>query len=90
MYNNELNTFLLVAKNGSFSGAAKEMYISKNAVMQQINLLESHLDLTLFNRTTHGVTLTNAGRVFVEEAHKILELSAQVNQSLAKYKNRRL
>lgn len=87
MYNNELNTFLLVAKNGSFSGAAKEMYISKNAVMQQINLLESHLDLTLFNRTTHGVTLTNAGRVFVEEAHKILELSAQVNQSLAKYKN---
>lgn len=87
MYNNELKTFLLVAKNGSFSGAAKEMYISKNAVMQQINLLESRLDLTLFNRTTHGVKLTNAGRVFVEEAKKMLEFSARIDQNLAEYKN---
>ena len=33
MYNGELDTFLLVTKTGSFYGAAKELYISKNAVM---------------------------------------------------------
>lgn len=39
----ELETYLSVVQNGSFSKAAKELYISPSAVFQQINNLENHL-----------------------------------------------
>ena len=45
MYNHHLDTFLCAADMGSFSRAAEELFVSPNAVMKQINLLESHLDL---------------------------------------------
>ncbi|WP_297817180.1 LysR family transcriptional regulator [uncultured Lactobacillus sp.] len=87
MNNTELNTFLLVAQCGSFSKAAKQLYISKNAVMQQINNLEANLDLTLFIRTTHGVKLTNAGRALINKAKQLQQLTKEINLSLSKYKN---
>lgn len=87
MYNEELDTFLLVAKMGSFSKAAEKMYISRNAVMQQINLLEKQTDLTLFIRTTHGVKLTNAGKVFLQQIQKFKELANNINETMQKYQN---
>lgn len=50
MYNHQLGTFIQVAGAGSFSKAAEEMFISSTAVMKQINLLESSLEVQLFNR----------------------------------------
>ena len=50
MYNPQLETFLCVAESGSFNKAAERMYISPPAVIKQINLLESSLDLQLFIR----------------------------------------
>ena len=50
MYNHQLDTFIQVADAGSFSKAAEEMFISSTAVMKQINLLESSLEVQLFNR----------------------------------------
>ncbi|EEJ72616.1 LysR family transcriptional regulator [Lactobacillus ultunensis] len=87
MNHTELNTFLLVANCGSFSKAAKKLYISKNAVMQQINTLEDSLDLTLFIRTTHGVKLTNAGRALINKATQLNNLTKEIYLSLTKYKN---
>ena len=51
MYNPQLDTFLRVADAGSFNKAAEESYISPTAVIKQINLLESKLDVKLFERT---------------------------------------
>ena len=55
MYNRHLDTFIQVADSGSFLKAADKLYISANAVTKQINLLESHLDIKLFNRSTQGL-----------------------------------
>lgn len=87
MYNSELDTFLIVAEMGSFSKAAKKLYISKNAVIQQMNILEEKLDLTLFNRTNHGITLTVAGKAFVEQVKKLQKMSREIEHSMAFYKN---
>lgn len=62
MYNHQLDTFIQVADAGSFSKAAKALYISSTAVMKQINLLEESLDVQLLVRTPRGLTLTDAGR----------------------------
>ena len=51
MYNPQLETFLHVADAGSFNKAAEESYITPTAVIKQINLLESSLDVKLFHRT---------------------------------------
>lgn len=68
MYNNQLETFIKVADSGSFFLAAEELYISPTAVMKQINLLESDLNLQLFVRTHRGISLTEAGKALYKDA----------------------
>lgn len=62
MYNPQIETFIRVADAGSFNKAAKELYITPTAVIKQINLLESSLDLVLFERIHRGLILTSAGK----------------------------
>ncbi|MBR6267490.1 MAG: LysR family transcriptional regulator [Selenomonadaceae bacterium] len=70
-----IKAFLQVAKSGSFSAAALELYITKVSVMNQINSLEAHIGVPLFERTSQGVFLTEAGRAFQKSAEKIMRLS---------------
>lgn len=63
MLHPNLKTFLCVADCGSFSKASEKLYISPPSVMKQINVLEKYLNLTLLERTNHGIRLTLAGRV---------------------------
>ncbi len=76
MINPQLQTFLCVADNGSFSKAAEKLYLSTTAVIKQINGLEKHLDLKLVERTNHGVSLTPAGNVIYRHAKQLLAQSA--------------
>lgn len=75
MYNHYLDIFITVTDSGSFSKAAEKLYISPNAVMKQINNLEEHLQVKLFNRTSHGVQLTEAGKLIYFEAKDMIERS---------------
>ena len=68
-----LETFISVATLGSFSKVAEEQFISPPAVMKQINALEKELDVTLFVRTSKGLTLTDAGKVFLSDARYMLD-----------------
>ena len=61
MYNYMLETFIAVAESGSFSKAAERLFMSPTAVMKQINSLEKHLDLRLFERRPSGIKLTCSG-----------------------------
>ncbi|MDY2781910.1 MAG: LysR family transcriptional regulator, partial [Candidatus Pseudoruminococcus sp.] len=63
MFNSLLPIFVCVADCGSFNKAAEKMYISPPAIMKQINALEKHLDMKLFDRTNQGIRLTPAGKV---------------------------
>lgn len=53
--------FLKAAELLNFTKASKELYISPQALTQQISLLEQELGVKLFHRTTRNVTLTEAG-----------------------------
>ncbi len=74
MYNPQLDTFLKVADAGSFNKAATELYISPPAVIKQINLLESNLNIRLFERTPRGLKLTKAGESLYADTKYIQSL----------------
>lgn len=84
MYNPQLETFLYAADAGSFSKAAEQMFITPTAVIKQINLLESTLDIKLFDRTHRGLTLTKAGVSFYKDAKYIIQYS---RDSVSRAKN---
>lgn len=73
MYNHQLDTFICVADAGSFSKAAEILYVSSTAVMKQINLLEDALDIQLFIRTPRGLTLTDAGKSYYQDAKYMIQ-----------------
>lgn len=73
MYNPQLDTFLCVADSGSFSKAAEKLYISSPAVIKQINSLENHLGLRLFERSHRGLKLTAAGESMYKDAKYVIQ-----------------
>ncbi|MFV8368916.1 LysR family transcriptional regulator [Flavobacterium sp. LB2R40] len=56
-------TFKSVYKNGNFSLAAKELFISQPAVSQHISMLEAHVGYKLFNRKSKGVEPTEYAKL---------------------------
>ena len=90
MVNLELyKVFYTVAKCGSLTKAAEELYISQPAVSQSIKQLETQLGVSLFNRTHRGMELSaQGGKVIfhkVEEAlglfHEAQVMLSQINSS---------
>ena len=75
MYNPQLTTFISVAENGSFTKAADALFITPTAVMKQINTLEERLGIILFDRTNHGLQLTEAGKSFLQDSKYIIDYS---------------
>lgn len=77
MYNPQLDTFIQVAESGSFSKAGQALFVTPTAIIKQMNLLESRLGVTLFNRSHQGLTLTAAGRSLLEDAKHIEQYSQE-------------
>ena len=75
-----------VARAGSFAGAAAALHHTPSAVSQQIAALERGAGVMLVERSTRGVTLTDAGRALLATAdaiHAELQAAAQRLQALA-------
>ena len=69
---NELKVFVSVAENGGFAKAAARLRSSPPAVTRTVAALEQRVGVQLFNRTTRMVSMTEAGRRFLEHARRIL------------------
>jgi DNA-binding transcriptional LysR family regulator len=67
-----LRAFLTVSDLGSFSQAARRLRTSPAAVTRAVALLESDLGLTLLNRTTRSVRLTERGAIYLESIRRVL------------------
>lgn len=80
VHDKHLESFIIVAETGSFSAAADKLYISRTALIQQINLLEERVGVRLLLRHSKGVTLTAAGKYFIMEAKKIVRISQRTLQ----------
>jgi len=68
----QLGAFQAVAEKGSFSEAAKSLFISQPAVSSRIQNLEDELNEKLFERNNRQIQLTMAGRVFARYVRSIL------------------
>lgn len=69
----ELEAILAIARRASFRAAALDLGISTTALSNAVGKLESNLGLRLFNRTTRSVSLTDAGRVFIDRVGPALQ-----------------
>ena len=85
MVNLELyRVFYTVAKCGSLTRAAEELYISQPAVSQSIKQLESQLGVPLFDRRHRGMELSaQGGKIIFAEVERALELLCEAENRLA-------
>jgi DNA-binding transcriptional LysR family regulator len=70
---NDLDAVIAIARRSSFRAAALDLGMSTTALSNAIGKLEAGLGVRLFNRTTRSVSLTDAGRVFVEQVGPALQ-----------------
>lgn len=68
----DIDAVIAISREGSFRGAAKALNISTTALSNAVAKLETDLGVRLFNRTTRSVSLTDAGRTFVEQVSPAL------------------
>lgn len=69
----DLDAVVAIAREGSFRGAALALGMSTTALSNAVAKLEANLGVRLFNRTTRSVSLSDAGRVFVEQVSPALQ-----------------
>lgn len=68
-----MRALVTVARLGSFSAAANELGVTPGMLSKQVKHLEQSLDVRLLQRTTRGVSLTDAGELYVDQAVDILQ-----------------
>lgn len=79
----EWRSVLQVAKDGTFSAAAKHLYISQPSLSQCIKKVETELGVRLFDRSQTPLALTTAGEIYVRQAKEILRIQQALVQEVA-------
>lgn len=78
----EMQTLIAVADSKSFTGAARQLGVSRTSVTKIIAGLEARLGIRLLIRSTHNVSLTSAGRLFSDEARAIVARVERLHQAI--------
>jgi DNA-binding transcriptional LysR family regulator len=79
----QLQGFVGVAHEGSFTRAAEKLYVTQPALSLQIKALETELGAPLFERRNRAIFLTEVGRVVLQRAEQILGMVDQIHQEMA-------
>ncbi len=83
----QLETFMAVAQERSFSRAAVRLHRTQPAVSQVIRKLEVEMDEVLFDRAARDATLTAAGEVLREYAERLLNLRGEATTALSEMRS---
>jgi DNA-binding transcriptional LysR family regulator len=78
-----LRAFVTVAREGNLTRAASHLNLTQPAVSLQIKHLQEGLGVTLFTRTSHGLTLTRDGQALLPHAERALTAAGDVQRAAA-------
>lgn len=67
-----LHHIVALAEEGSFARAAERVHLSQPALSRSVQAIEEELGLRLFDRATRGVAVTQAGKMIIERARRVL------------------
>jgi LysR family transcriptional regulator, low CO2-responsive transcriptional regulator len=72
----KVGVFFTVARLGSFTRAAQQLHMTQPTVSQHVKELEDALHVTLFERSTRRLHLTEAGKTLYDYAERLLTLAS--------------
>ena len=78
----QMEYFITIVNEGSISAAAKSLHISQPPLSTQMKLLEEELGVTLFQRGSRSIILTEAGKLFYDRSQGILDMTGAARQEL--------
>ena len=81
-----IETFLHAAENLNFSEAAKILHLSQSTVSHHIKSLENDLGVTLFEHLGSSIKLTDAGRLLVPWAKRVIRDSVETQEMMESLK----
>lgn len=87
MNTKHIQYILTIVREGSITAASKQLQISQPSLSQTIKIIERDLGTGIFNRNTDPISLTHAGRIFVEAAQRIADIERNLQEAIHIAKN---
>ncbi len=85
----QLRYIVTVAETGNITEAAKRLFISHPSLTNAIHELEKEMQITIFNRTNKGVSISNEGDIFLSYARQVLEQTSLLEEKFLNKKEQR-
>ncbi|MCB5190036.1 LysR family transcriptional regulator [Methylobacillus arboreus] len=82
-----LRSLIAIAETGKLAHAAERVFLTQSALSHQIRVLENHYEITLFQRTAHGIRFTPAGERLLALAHEVLDALDKTERDLIRLKS---
>jgi DNA-binding transcriptional LysR family regulator len=82
-----LEIFLYAAESLSFSEAAKHLHLTQPTISHHVHMLERDLGATLFDRSSSGLRLTEAGQMLLPWARKLVRESIEMQEMMSSLQN---
>ena len=73
---------MTILKEGSFTAAAKKLYLSQPSLSQIVKSAEHSLGMPIFDRTTVPLTLTPAGELYIRAAQQIAQITENLDREI--------
>jgi DNA-binding transcriptional LysR family regulator len=80
----QIQTFLEVARSGSFAAASRRLSLPRSTVSARVRALEDRLNVRLLQRTTRRLALTGEGRRYMEHCREVIDRLAQAEAELSR------
>ena len=81
----QMRVFSAVARHGNLTAAAAALYLTKGAVSQSLQQLESHLDTPLFDRVHPRLQLNQQGKRLLPMADELIERAGEIEHTFGQY-----
>lgn len=79
----DIRIFLALVRNGSMPRASRELNLAHSTVFRRFNAFEKQLGVRLFDRASHGFTLTPAGESILEMAQEMEDRSERISRTIS-------